>query len=67
MPLMTFISAWLSLQACGAAIKQHDRLSTPHALARYYNVELVAFHVAINNILQEILEGKVIDPLLSIP
>ena len=63
MPLMTLSSAWLIIQACKTAINRYDRPSTPWALARYHNAELLASHTA-TNVLEEILEGQVINPFL---
>lgn len=63
MPLTTLSSAWLIIQACRTAINWYDRPSTPWALARHYNVELLAFRIAIN-VLEEIPEGQVINPFL---
>lgn len=65
MPLVTLSSSWLIIQACRTAINRYERPSTPWAPARHYNVELLASHIAIN-VLEEMLEGQVINPFLCV-
>lgn len=63
MSLRTLSSSWLIIQACRIAISRYDRPSKPRALARHYNVERLASHIAID-VLEEMLEDQVINPFL---